>query len=972
MSIVLGNILPGQVFRKCDSAGCGYFGAPRKRKNKKTGKIESIKNAHHGVDIVTFAGSPLFSPITGTVVKLGQAYGDDHRFKTIHIQGQGDWENVKVIIMYATSIIPLGYVVYRGQLVGNAQDLSIKYKSITNHIHVEVYYGGVLQDPTNLFNGNTELAVEEQQQDEVSASEVENDDSIDAQECRLYISTYDTPSIAELRKTSDFIDVIISNDALLQTTVDGKTNHRRLYDNLAIADKRTYNNDDEQYNDQANYPVSIGAHIYIPINAYNFPYTYQSNATVTKTNYAQYFPPIIKRLTTDPGYVRAEDNRGSVYKNIFPQVTVWIWSRSLYLSSPESWGWMNVSKDVISVNTDGDIAGVGGTFTLDIAPINGVSVLTDDGVVHNVPLGRYSEEAALSTSTKPQLYKTFNTNSVGSETIRKKMYYESLLFTNDLVFIAYEKLKIDGDFDITDVANKWYDFQGMIDVVETDVSGEGNEVKITIRGRDFSKAMMEDNSYFNPYSIGHINSLYGGTPGTRFLNGEFQELSTVLARSIQQHTEFILHRIASIGYVPDDIFNSFCNLTEVTTYSNQIKPAKGIWQLIKVFVDDNIRDLRLVDDSISNPNGNILDLISKAAQMPFIEFFADTYGDKYYLILRQPPFTQQAMRDMVSSHVIDEDFSQFEDQTLGSATVGSADYTMNKYLEYSNDYYKRMRTIEQKGLKDKSKNQRLAMIEKTNRNKLSTEIVDVVKTIFPGVVNIEELDVLSDSLRYSNESYAWYKLTDRGNFAGQSVGLGEIQSIYFDDLAQVFGNKLLEVTCNYSDYKFFLSSSTDKDKGSYAEQASQLLTFLIETNIYLPFTRTGSITINRDRRIKKGQWIYYRPTQEYYYVDGVSHNSNISKDKIDATTSIQVSRGMYRRYVEGEFVEDPETKETIYASYFNLVDLADLRNKIFDVVSGTNANDKFDYKSNIGLNKLVLQFFLQKKQSIQNDGEFGI
>ena len=84
----------------------------------------------------------------------------------------------------------------------------------------------------------------------------------------------------------------------------------------------------------------------------------------------------------------------------------------------------------------------------------------------------------------------------------------------------------------------------------------------------------------------------------------------------------------------------------------------GIWQIIKLVVDDEIFSRRLVDNSIGNENGSIMNYIDKVCQRPWVEFWGDTYGDQYYFTATVPIFNKKGIRkfiDEVSLFTIKEE-----------------------------------------------------------------------------------------------------------------------------------------------------------------------------------------------------------------------------------------------------------------------------------------------------------------------------
>lgn len=76
--------------------------------------------------------------------------------------------------------------------------------------------------------------------------------------------------------------------------------------------------------------------------------------------------------------------------------------------------------------------------------------------------------------------------------------------------------------------------------------------------------------------------------------------------------------------------------------------AKGIWQIIKLVIDDGVTKRRIIDSSMSSANGSLLNFIRKVCQEPFVEFYMDTYGDTYNLIVRKPPYDKAGLTSMLN------------------------------------------------------------------------------------------------------------------------------------------------------------------------------------------------------------------------------------------------------------------------------------------------------------------------------------
>lgn len=266
--------------------------------------------------------------------------------------------------------------------------------------------------------------------------------------------------------------------------------------------------------------------------------------------------------------------------------------------------------------------------------------------------------------------------------------------------------------------------------------------------------------------------------------------------------------------------------------SNKREVGAGIWQIIDTVIDDEVADKSVVDVSLATSQGSLLNFIQKVCQKPFVEFFGDTYGDKYYFVARKPPFNQSSFLSL-------------------------------------------------------------------NR------------------IEVSDKDVYGDTLHWNNENiYSWYQLTPQWNtIAGSDQFVySQIPAVFFIEFAEIWGSKPLSVVSNYIE---FLRYNGNWDK--IMQYCLEELRFMIDIHSYLPFTRKGTITMKGNRAIKKGMTIYYIPTGEIFYVDGVSQSFVSASGVLDRTTVLTVSRGMVAKYATNEI----KNKSTI--SYFNIIDFGDLK-----------------------------------------------
>lgn len=119
---MFGKLTKSNKLRVEDLHGKGHFNAPRG------------DHKHQGIDIITVTNEPVFSPIDGVVTRYPFPYPTDLSFKGIEIKN----DTFSVKIFYLKPAVKQGKNVKQGDIIGYAQNLTKKYKGITNHIHVEV------------------------------------------------------------------------------------------------------------------------------------------------------------------------------------------------------------------------------------------------------------------------------------------------------------------------------------------------------------------------------------------------------------------------------------------------------------------------------------------------------------------------------------------------------------------------------------------------------------------------------------------------------------------------------------------------------------------------------------------------------------------------------------------------------------------------------------------------------------------
>lgn len=469
-------------------------------------------------------------------------------------------------------------------------------------------------------------------------------------------------------------------------------------------------------------------------------------------------------------------------------------------------------------------------------------------------------------------------NLVSNSGAQVKSFQEKFIQNNDIVFIRFERLKKEkstGDLDlgkqvnleipVSKIAkNNIWDMIGFVDTCTSSFEAQGNIKSTTIEGRDISKLFMEDGCYFIPLlnatdTFSHWYEMSEDSIWFKrnVLTGAFSNLLWSYAeKPIRECLWFIVNVMSTIGIAKNSVFDSWQGKrTEGYDIGTKEKrPVNGVWQIVKVFVEDILEKRVLIDSSIANPNGTLLEYMTRVCQFPLVEFYFDTYINTIDIVVRQPPFNKDAI--------------------LGA---------------YKNGQY---------------------------------------VTITSG--NLQGYD-----LSYDTRSYSWYQLRVMDNHAGQrnTTSLAFVPIVYLDDYAEVFGNKKMSFTDQYLNYKETDGVNKTQTLSNFQEAALNDLIYILESTAYLPFTRTGTITINGDRRIKVGTFVYFEPTNEFFYVSSVVNNVSFLDGNLQRQTIMQVERGMYVPILSNSFSSVKnrqdnagEESKDVKPDYFKLVDLTEMRN----------------------------------------------
>lgn len=536
-----------------------------------------------------------------------------------------------------------------------------------------------------------------------------------------------------------------------------------------------------------------------------------------------------------------------------------------------------------------------------------------------------------------------------------------LVSENDIVWIRFEDLKLDSETQeklqssgidysnivpenpdktvpFSAVAGRIYDFIGLVSSVSQGRDFEQGDGSVTISGGSIQKMFLEDEATFLPIAAvsGKTggNLVFGGQNSDSykrmFISGEYAFLFAHSYRNIENTMKFYMNVLANTGFVPDlneELFSSYNkdgedrrthlynidypgNFLDVST-----RLAKGIYQIVKLSIDPSVAKRYLLDSTVANPSGNLMSLFQKVCAWPLVEILMDTYGDIFVITCRVPPFAQKQILEYARAGIRSEDLASKETQLTESDIKG------NLY-----DILLPDKGNEEGGFEG---------------GQIQTAVATGDSEY---IITVKSDDVSIENLYWETNFYTWYQIEMSGSWLGgnDTSIMSYIPILYLSEYVERWGSRKMEIVSPYSIAPSKIGNNYDRS------QAVADLLYAVETTAYLPFTRRGTIVLNRgDRRIKKGMWIQYNPTEELFYVDSVSQSLSVDEDSISRTTVINVSRGMRRAYIDYPTY-----------NYFNIVDLPSLKKMMDEFVK----NPSLDVKATLKVNKDVFDFFVKRSQ----------
>jgi hypothetical protein len=626
-------------------------------------------------------------------------------------------------------------------------------------------------------------------------------------------------------------------------------------------------------------------------------FSVQGNLVQSTLDVNYFISKRLSDLVSSPGFRKKSKNTklGSAV-TFYPRMTVWIWSRALH----GEYELLNISPFISNITVSSQRQGAA-SFNFTIAPIladfkgSENSNREEGWVMKNSSFKQFVSElnkgtvySAQSFINKTRGRETSNSdeNEPNLEIVHEQFFFHNIIGSNDLVFISFEQLELETNeyekeffVPFSAIRSKNWDLMGLVDSNSITVDGGSSIASIQISGRDYTKAIIEDGCYFwaTEFGLDGIQRFAGNTQ-TRISQrigvgqGGLASVFSYANKSIEYGIRFVLSQIAHTGLVPSEIFDSYgedkstiFQVLDRQSIELSEVPADGIFNVVKIIVDPQVSNLRLVNDSLFVEQGSLINYIQGLCQDPFVEFYTETIKDQFYFIARRPPYGKQQYLDAINGVTIEDDTEII------------------------------IRDVGEEPLKRRTPS---------------------------FVIDIEADNVISDSFSFDDQVYTWFKLEPRFAMSGNTVDVisqAFLPAVFLPTYTNIWGSRPYNATSSYIQYVPTTSTEDQRARSNSILNAAYDLRWVIETHAYLPFSRKGTIEIKEDRRIKKGMHIRYRPTGEIFLVDAVSNTASIGENSIQRSTSLSVSRGLVEEFIEGVEIGTDNNRKKF--SYFNLVNM---------------------------------------------------
>jgi hypothetical protein len=674
--------------------------------------------------------------------------------------------------------------------------------------------------------------------------------------------------------------------------------------------------------------IKKGSTVITPLNKFitERQLIYGKNQILIQKDFNAYFSEYQKILKDNDGYQKSsvlvsQINRGLIDTQIINiNVRVWIYSKVLGEL-------IDISPLVLSCSTSkrADM----GNFVITLSPAR--------KMVFDV---EYQ-----SSSNEKGVVNVFNIFSNRGGLISD--YFEKYIQYNDLVFIRFESLEMEKDeigyesgqvLRLSSLANPtkepgdnpaWYrvwDMIGFVDTVSSSINFGYMDKNVTISGRDFMKLLIEDGAYFYPYkymSGGENKSIWMGDEDSgvfkrNVLTGVYDEyFFNYELKDIRGYLGFVINHLSNLGVIPDDVFSSYgerrSKLNKVPGLREQDRKLKGVWSIVKLFVDENLED-RAFSGDLGNPDGTLLEFFNRACQRPFVEVIGDTWIDTFNFTVRQPPFTESAIRSVINDH---NNYITIENKDL-----------LDMNLSYDTTYY--------------------SWYQVTPSDTVIGEVGKVTAAFIPIIFLPQVAAVFGNKKLQISDIYIYV-----GSLKGQEQ-VGDIGVLTYAVLSDLLF--LIESTA----YLPFTRRGTVKVNGDRRIKVGSFVRIDSTDELYYVTGVSNNLSISSS--IERTTTITVERGMKWDLIKGVDvYNQYVAKDP--SFNNVDLGFGKSNTSIETK--RKPSVINEKY-SYFNIINTTEIKNSIISNWGKGDYSYTNTVKSDFGVNTDVFDYMMKRKYIDEN------
>ena len=637
----------------------------------------------------------------------------------------------------------------------------------------------------------------------------------------------------------------------------------------------------------------------------------------------------------------------------------------------------------------------GGNFQIKLPPIQGMYSKESQGwEIDKSCIKEYSNNV---TGQSSLYQKDKNGNPIRTEFLFKNILSNNDIVFLSYEPLAYESDRASQDLSIDNIlngglntmlSNHHWDMIGLIDTVSQLTNPSNNEVSINVLGRDLSKLVIDDGSYLFPLLFDEHNFLNKDSKLIQriLFTGSYNFYAEPKYRTIQDAVTWIINVVSNIRVIPEKVGELLhpqgsVGFKEVYVGTKSTELWRNIVEEFRLL--DSLQELyrpqlKLTDlEKISIVN-QVKEIVwQKVQSTPSESQVNITYSDYSPTLRVHLPLPLDGeivvnnYRGSVISSLVEEGGGSLTFELIrlifDTVTVPDKDYKGETIESVGGGIWRWVKllfddTITSRKLADVGLGRPDGSLINLIWNYAQSPWVEfymdtwgpdfyfIFRTppwtkklilqhydnkLIDNVV-VEDVDVLQEDLDFDTECYSIYQIDYKAAAWGTTNLLASvIPTVPFPELAEIWGNRRLRVSTNLLPFNTQEDSESSLNRSYLRDRGIDDLMFVIDTTIYKPFTRRGTITVNGDRRLKKGTWFLYKPTNEIFYILSVTQTYSSSLDRV---TTITVERGMVLEYVLGGKSISVGGK-SIPLTYFSIIDSDGISGALKDQLKTTPSTE---------------------------------